>query len=70
MEASNVKGPITLIQGKIEKTVIEFAARLTLRYSDASESLGEVIYGKEPNILNKHLTVEKATQEFLIQYLL
>jgi tRNA U34 2-thiouridine synthase MnmA/TrmU len=70
MEASEVKGPITLIQGKIEDEVIKFAARLTLRYSDALESLGEVIYGKEPNILNEHLTVEKATQEFLIPYLL
>ncbi len=70
MEASDVKGPITLIQGKIEDAVIKFAAKLTLRYSDALESKGEVIYGKEPNILNEHLTVEKATQEFLIQYLL
>ena len=70
MEASNVKGPITLIQGNIEAAVIKFAARLTLRYSDALEPLGEVIYGKEPDILNEHLTVEKATQEFLIPYLL
>ena len=70
MEASEVKGPITLIQGKIEDDVIKFAAKLTLRYSDALEPLGEVIYGKEPNILNEHLTVEKATQELLIQYLL
>jgi tRNA-specific 2-thiouridylase len=70
MEASDVKGPITLIQGKIEETIINFAARLTLRYSDALESLGEVIYGKESNTLTEHLTVEKATQEFLIPYLL
>ncbi|MHA1478939.1 MAG: hypothetical protein ACTSPU_12150 [Promethearchaeota archaeon] len=70
MEASNVKGPITLIQGNIEAAVLKFAARLTLRYSDALKSHGEVIYGREPNILNEHLTVEKATQEFLIPYLL
>jgi len=29
-----------------------------------------VIYGREPNILNEYLTVEKATQEFLTPYLL
>ncbi len=70
MEASNVKGPITLIQGNIEAAVIKFAARLTLRYSDALKPRGEVIYGRESNLLNEHLTVEKATQEFLIPYLL
>ena len=70
MEASNVKGPITLIQGNIEEVVIKFAARLTLRYSDTLKPRGEVIYGREPNILNEHLKVEKATQEFLTPYLL
>jgi hypothetical protein len=70
MEASEVKGPTTLIQGKIDAAVIKFAARLTLRYSDALKPQGEVIYGREPNILNEHLTVEKATQEFLTPYLL
>jgi tRNA U34 2-thiouridine synthase MnmA/TrmU len=70
MEASNVKGPITLIQGNIEAAVIKFAARLTLRYSDALKPRGEVIYGRESNLLNEHLTVEKATQEFLTPYLL
>jgi len=70
MEASSVKGPITLIQGNIEAAVIKFAARLTLRYSDALKPQGKVIYGREPNILNEHLTVEKATQEFLTPYLL
>ena len=70
MEASYVKGPITLIQGNIDAAVIKFAARLTLRYSDALKPQGEVIYGRESNILNEHLTVEKATQEFLTPYLL
>ena len=70
MEASNVKGPITLLQGNIDAAVIKFAAKLTLRYSDALKSQGEVIYGREPNVLNEHLIVEKATQEFLIPYLL
>ena len=70
MEASNVKGPITLIQGNIDATVIKIAARLTLRYSDALKPQGEVKYGKGPNILNEHLTVEKATQEFLTPYIL
>ena len=70
MEASNVKGPTTLIQGNIGEDVINFAARLTLRYSDALNPQGEVIYGKEHNFLNNHLTTEKATQEYLKPYLL
>jgi len=70
MEASNVKGPITLIQGNIDASAIKIAARLTLRYSDALKPQGEVLYGREPNILNEHITVEKATQEFLTPYLL
>ena len=70
MEASNVKGPITLIQGKIEEEAIRFAARLTLRYSDALKPQGKVIYGKEPNDLKENIFVKKATQELLIPYLL
>ena len=70
MEASNVKGPITLIQGKIEEETIRFAAKLTLRYSDALKSQGKVIYGKEPNDLKENIIVEKATQELLIPFLL
>ena len=66
MEASDVKGPITLIHENVDEAVIRFAARLTLRYSDASKLQGEVIYGREPNILNERLTVEKATQELLL----
>ncbi|MBY9014187.1 MAG: hypothetical protein KGD68_00705 [Candidatus Lokiarchaeota archaeon] len=70
MEASDVKGPITLIQGNVEEAVIKFAARLTLRYSDAIKSRGEVIYGRDSSILNEYLLVEKATQESLKPYLL
>jgi len=70
MEASNVKGPVTLIQGKFEEEAIRFAAKLTLRYSDALKSQGKVIYGKEPNELKENIIVEKATQELLIPFLL
>ena len=70
MEASNVKGPITLIQGKIEEEAIKFAAKVTLRYSDALKSQGKVLYGKEFNDLSEKLIVEKATQELLIPFLL
>ncbi len=70
MEASNVKGPITLIQGKIEEESIRFAAKLTLRYSDALKSQGKVKYGKNPNDLKENIIVEKATQELLIPFLL
>lgn len=70
MEASNAKGPITLIQGNVEEASIKFAARLTLRYSDDLKPQGEVKYGREADILNEYLTVEKATQELLTLYLL
>ncbi len=70
MEASDVKGPVTLIQGKIEEGIIRFAAKLTLRYSDALKSQGKVIYGKEPSDLKEDIIVEKATQELLIPFLL
>lgn len=70
MEAYNVKGPITLIQGKIEEEAINFAAKVTLRYSDALNSQGKVLYGNEFNKLSEKLIVEKATQELLIPYLL
>ena len=70
MEASNVKGPITLIQGKFGEDAINFAARLTLRYSDAINSKGKVIYGKESSNLKEEVMVEKATQEILTPYLL
>ncbi len=70
MEASDVKGPITLIQGVIDEDVINFAARLTLRYSDAINSKGKVIYGKNSNDLNEEVTVEKVKQELLSSYLL
>ncbi|NHJ20955.1 MAG: hypothetical protein EAX91_08440 [Candidatus Lokiarchaeota archaeon] len=70
MEALYVKGPLTLIQGKIEEEVIKFAGKLTLRYSDLLESLGKVRYGKDFNELSKSIIIEKATQEELIPYLL
>ena len=70
MEASDVKGPVTLIQGKTEEEVIIFAAKLTLRYSDALGSKGKVIYGRGTNQLKESITVEKATQEVLISYLI
>ena len=59
-----------ILQGKIEEEAIRFAAKLTLRYSDALKSQGKVIYGKETNDLKENIIVEKATQELLIHFLL
>jgi len=70
MQAFNVKGPITLVQGKVEEAVIKFAAKLTLRYSDALKSQGKVNYGKDVNDLSEEILIEKASQEYLIPYLL
>jgi len=70
MEASNVNGPITLIQGIVGEDAINFAASLTLRYSDAINSRGKVLYGKNYNDLIEEISVEKVTQEILNHYLL
>jgi len=43
LKAKNVMGPITLLRGTINDKSIEFAAKLTLRYSDFIGKEGEVI---------------------------
>ena len=70
MEAAEVHGPITLILGRIDVETINFAASLTLRYSDAKNSHGKIIYGKEPKTLTEHLIAEKATQNYLKPFIL
>lgn len=53
MEAKEVPGPTTIIQGKYDEDIINFAAGVTLRYSDLKESYGSIIYGNDPkNLIN------------------
>ncbi|UCD04581.1 MAG: hypothetical protein JSW73_01170 [Candidatus Woesearchaeota archaeon] len=64
LEVSNYGSPITILQGKD----IEFAAKLTARYSDAKGKKIEVKYGKQKPI--KSLFVSPATQEQVDKYMI
>jgi len=70
MEAKDEVGPITIIQGPLDKEVINFAAMLTLRYSDYSSFVGEVIYGKSYNDLDCIITVKKAKENIIKMHIL
>ncbi len=62
-EVPNVGSPITLLQGKITKSAIEIAARITARYSDETSTIVKVCYGKGE--LNKNIKVVKLDEESL-----
>jgi len=70
MEAKNVAGPITIIQGKIDNQVIKFAAELTLRYSDNKHTKGKIAYGISIHSLNEFIIVDKIKEEKIKQYIL
>jgi len=70
MEAKDVPGPITLIQGKFDRETINIAAQLTLRYSDAKGYIGPIIYGNSPQKLDKIMIAEKISDDALKSYLL
>lgn len=70
MEAKDVPGPITLIQGNLDNETIHIAAQLTLRYSDAKGNNGSIIYGNHPDKLDKLMTVEKVNNDFLKTYII
>ena len=63
MEAKDDVGPITIIQGPIDDEIVNYAAMLTLRYSDYSSFVGDVIYGKSYNELDHRITVKKASED-------
>lgn len=70
MEATDVTGPITIIQGKIDDEVLEIAAKLTLRYSDFKGEVGSVIYKNSLESLNRQILVEKEKSEAFESYFL
>jgi len=70
MEAENVAGPITIIQGKIDNEVTKFAAELTLRYSDNKDTNGKIAYGTTIHCLNEFIIVDKIKEENIKQYIL
>lgn len=58
LQPKEVMGPTTLIRGPANKNIIELAAKLTVRYSDADQAV--ILYGKEK--LNKEIIVNKAKE--------
>lgn len=58
MEAEDFPSPITIIQGEINNNVLNFAAEITLRYSDCKDFKGNVRFGTEMNELNRTISVE------------
>ena len=60
-EVPEIGSPVTVLTGKKTKDAIKMAARLTLRYSDASSGKGIVRYGKKRAV--KPIYVEPAKQK-------
>jgi len=65
MEVKDEKGPITIIQGEIKSDILSSAAKLTLRYSDAKENKGTIIYGTDKLNLTDMITIEYENRDFL-----
>ena len=63
-------GPITIIQGNIDNDIIQFAAKLTLNYSDQEDSSGKIVYRYCNSNKNNELIVNKDNIEILKAYIL
>ncbi|MFX1303875.1 MAG: hypothetical protein ACFFBV_01780 [Promethearchaeota archaeon] len=70
LEAKEVPGPITILQGEFDEETLNYAAMLTLRYSDLEESGGQVIFGTDYNDLSGVMTTKIENYEFLKKYIL
>ncbi|UCC20000.1 MAG: hypothetical protein JSV62_01590 [Promethearchaeota archaeon] len=70
IEAKDVPGPITILQGDFNNDSLEFASKLTLRYSDLNQLKGQVIYGKDYNKLTNNMTVEIENDENLKKFII
>jgi tRNA U34 2-thiouridine synthase MnmA/TrmU len=65
MEVQNVPGPISIIQGKINEETLNYAASLTLRYSDLDEPEGKILYSNDYKNLDKVIIAKSQTDEKL-----
>ncbi len=70
MEAKSVVGPITIVQGSIDNDVLQFAAKMTLRYSDFEGIEGQICFSKKSSKMSNILTVKKEKDEVLKTYIL
>lgn len=70
MEVEDIPGPITIIQGDFDEDSLNFAASLTLRYSDLKESQGKVVYGKDYKNLTKIIIAKIIDNEISKDFML
>lgn len=70
MEAKDVPGPITILQGEFDEETLNYAAMLTLRYSDLNQLQGQVIFGNDYSNLNSEMTITLENDENLKKYIL
>ncbi|MFX1377234.1 MAG: hypothetical protein ACFFA0_15625 [Promethearchaeota archaeon] len=70
MEVQHVPSPITIIQGEISGETLQYAASLTLRYSDLEAFMGKVIYGKDYKNLSNTIIAKLQTDEILKKFIL
>ncbi|MFX0038818.1 MAG: hypothetical protein ACFFCY_02770 [Promethearchaeota archaeon] len=70
IETNDVPGPITIIQGQYDEESLNYAAKLTLRYSDLNQLKGKVKYGKDFNKLDTEIAVEIKKDENLKKFIL
>ncbi|MFX0027994.1 MAG: tRNA 4-thiouridine(8) synthase ThiI [Candidatus Hermodarchaeota archaeon] len=70
MEVQDVPGPVTIIQGSKNEESLNYAASLTLRYSDLNEPEGRVFYGRDYENLDNSIIAKLQTDEFLKRFIL
>ena len=70
IEAKDVPGPITIVQGNYNMDALKYAAKLTLRYSDLNKPKGQVIYGANYSNLTDNMTIEAENDLILRKHIL
>lgn len=70
MEVQGIPGPITIIQGEINEETLDYAASLTLRYSDSEDSKDKIIYGKDYQNLSTEIIAKSQPDEILKKHIL
>jgi len=66
-EAKDYVGPVSILRGKNTKSHIEFAASVTLRYSDAPENEQGIVIVKNDN-LSEEISSNCAIEEYYIKF--
>jgi tRNA U34 2-thiouridine synthase MnmA/TrmU len=70
LQAKDVVGPTTIVQGSEDDEIIQFAAKLTLSYSDLKESQGTVVYSNSKSNSSNLIVVKKENKELFKAYIL